>query len=125
MEKGLATVLLIFGILLVMGVSGCPYMSQPLKAQTGAGSQHEISITPAANVRIMNLTFSPQEVRIKAGARVVWKNEDPYQHIVYAPDLLKSPALNKGDEFSFTFTQPGEYDYICAIYGFKGKVIVE
>jgi plastocyanin len=38
---------------------------------------------------------------------------------------FKSPVLQPGASFSFTFTKPGSYSYHCSIHPFMtGKVVV-
>ena len=73
---------------------------------------------PAANTIVMkNFDFSPMSLTIKAGGSVTWKNLDGEPHTVTSADgLFRSPALDENDTYSFTFTRPGVYKYICSIH---------
>jgi plastocyanin len=78
-------------------------------------------------VKIDNFTFTPDSMEIPAGTTVVWTNEDDIPHtIANAERQFKSHALDTGDSFSFTFTQPGTYEYFCSLHPhMKGKIIVK
>jgi plastocyanin len=69
----------------------------------------------AAGVRIVNYGFDPGNLRITAGTTVTWKNSDPVGHTATADaGVWGSPLLERGDEWSYTFTEPGTYTYFCA-----------
>ena len=78
-------------------------------------------------VAIRSFKFVPNEVNIKAGETVVWTNEDSAPHTVESSDgTLKSDELSKSDTYSYTFTKPGKYGYICGIHpSMKGSVTVQ
>lgn len=84
-----------------------------------------------ATVTIKDLSFEPDSVTIKAGETVTWVNEDRRDHQVMsgAPpvmtDLFMSPSLAKGDSWSYTFEEPGEYPYHSMTGSILGTVIVE
>jgi plastocyanin len=84
---------------------------------------------PAADtkVQIDQYAFLPQRVTVKAGTTVTWTNDDDDSHTVASNSkLFKSKALDTGDKFSFTFTTPGTYDYICSVHPYMtGAVVVE
>jgi plastocyanin len=81
----------------------------------------------AAVVRIANLGFDGKVIRIKAGERVRWVNEDQLQHTVTADDGgFDSGLVNPGRTFERVFDRPGEYAYHCTPHPFMtGRVIVE
>ena len=78
-------------------------------------------------VNIDQFTFYPQRITVKAGTTVTWTNEDDDSHTVASSSkLFKSKALDTGDKFSFTFTTPGTYAYICSVHPYMtGTVVVE
>lgn len=84
-----------------------------------------------ATVVIKDLTIEPQKVTIKAGEAVTWKNEDRRSHQIMsgAPPVMTddfmSPVLQKGDSWSYTFDEPGEYAYHSMTGSLLGWVIVE
>jgi len=71
----------------------------------------EISVT------IENFDYSPMELDIKPGTTVVWKNLDGEPHTIASTDgMFRSPALDQNDSYSFTFSRPGVFKYICSIH---------
>ena len=82
---------------------------------------------PALNaVNIANLAFGPASLRVTVGSTVTWTNRDQIAHTVSdTQDGISSPVLNQNQTYSFTFTKPGTYHYICTIHPFMhGTVIV-
>jgi len=86
---------------------------------TSGGSEVKVIMT--------NRSYDPETVTIKVGDTVTWVNEDAPQHDVVADNgEFKSDLFDKGQTFSFTFTQAGTYPYHCSIHpGMTGTVIVE
>jgi len=80
-----------------------------------------------AEVKIDNFSFTPQEIKVKAGTTVTWTNRDDIPHTVTSTDsLFKSKTLDTDDKFTTTFAKPGTYPYFCSIHPkMTGKVIVE
>src|SRR6266496_375147 len=80
-----------------------------------------------AEVKIDNFTFAPPSLTVKAGTTVTWRNEDDIPHTVASSvRVFKSTALDTDDSFSFTFTEPGSYDYFCSLHPhMRGKIVVE
>ena len=67
--------------------------------------------------KIDNFTFVPARLTVKAGTTVTWRNEDDIPHTVTSTtQLFKSKALDTDDSFSFTFTEPGTYQYFCSLH---------
>ena len=70
-----------------------------------------------ATAKIDNFTFEPARLTVKAGTTVTWRNEDDIPHTVTSTArLFKSKALDTDDSFSFTFTEPGTYEYFCSLH---------
>ena len=70
-----------------------------------------------AAAKIDNFTFVPARLTVKAGTTVTWRNEDDIPHTVTsASQRFKSKALDTDDSFSFTFTEPGTYEYFCSLH---------
>ena len=80
-----------------------------------------------AVIGIDNFAFTPQTLRVKAGAPVTFVNHDDIPHLVAASDgKYRSEALDTEERYVITFDKTGEYDYFCALHPhMKGKVIVE
>jgi plastocyanin len=82
----------------------------------------------AANaVTIDNFSFAPSPIEIHAGTRVTWINKDDVPHTVVSVDgKFRSQALDTDETFSFTFHDPGTYEYFCSVHPkMTGKVLVK
>jgi plastocyanin len=82
---------------------------------------------PVATVSMDHNTFIPGEITVAPGTTVTWVNNEAMPHTVVVPSQgFRSKTLVKDAQFSFTFTTPGDYDYLCSIHpSMKGKVIVK
>jgi plastocyanin len=77
-------------------------------------------------VPISSFRFMQMSVTIPAGGSVTWKNLDGEPHTVVSTDgQFRSSALDQGDSFTFRFTKPGTYAYVCSIHPqMRASVIV-
>jgi amicyanin len=80
-----------------------------------------------AAVKIDNFSFSPPSLTVKAGTTVTWRNKDDIPHTVASSGrLFKSQALDTDDSYSFTFNEPGSYQYFCSLHPhMTAKIVVE
>ncbi|TAK47278.1 MAG: amicyanin [Xanthobacteraceae bacterium] len=78
-------------------------------------------------VKIANFTFSPQQLKVKAGTTVTWVNEDDIPHtIASSTNVFKSKVIDSDDRFSFTFTTAGTFEYFCSLHAhMTGSIVVE
>ena len=78
-------------------------------------------------VVIDDFAFSPPNLTVKAGTTITWRNKDDIPHTVASTTrVFKSKALDTGDNFSFTFSEPGTYAYFCSLHPhMTGKIVVE
>jgi plastocyanin len=54
---------------------------------------------------------------VKAGTTVTFENDDDIPHQVVATGgAFRSKALDTGDTYAFTFTEPGEIAYFCSLH---------
>ena len=98
-----------------------------------AGGQKNLSASPVdkagsdVEVSIDNFSFGMATLTIPAGAKVTWTNRDDIPHNVVSTDnVFKSPALDTGEKFSYTFTKPGTYTYFCSIHPkMTAKIVVQ
>jgi plastocyanin len=90
-------------------------------------SAADSSPASALQVQIDNFSFTPQEIKVKAGTTITWTNRDDIPHTVVSTDqVFKSKALDTDDKFTTTLTKAGTYAYFCSIHPkMTGKVIVE
>lgn len=89
--------------------------------QNGAAAGQDPSVS------IDNSIFTPSEITVAPGTSVTWVNNDAMPHtVVDVNKSFRSKTLIKGGRFSFTFTNAGDYDYVCSIHpNMKGKIIVK
>ena len=83
---------------------------------------------PTYRVQIHDFAFSPKEITVPVGARIVWTNRDDEPHtIVSAAGAFKpSQALDTDDSFSAILDKPGTYAYFCGIHPMMvGKITVK
>jgi len=65
--------------------------------------------------------FAPDNLTVVIGVNntVTWSNDDTAQHTVHASSVptgaqpLNSNNMKPGDIYTYTFTVPGTYKYIC------------
>ena len=66
---------------------------------------------------ISDFKFNPATLTVPVGTTVTWTNQDEEPHTVAAKDgSFHSPGMDTHGTYSFTFTTPGSYDYICSIH---------
>lgn len=94
--------------------SGVTNMEMPSRAST----RKESDVKAAPNqVVIENFSFVPASLTVKAGTKVTWINKDDVPHTATDTDKrFNSKTLDTDDQFSFTFQQPGTYNYYCALH---------
>ncbi|MGI8483484.1 MAG: ScyD/ScyE family protein [Thermomicrobiales bacterium] len=87
----------------------------PVAPENGAGTPAPAeNPTSGLSVEIVNFAFTPDTLQVATGAKVTWTNNDTSAHTVTAKDgSFDSGNLNPGESFSFTFTQAGNFDYVC------------
>lgn len=71
--------------------------------------------------------YSVNVLTVKVGTTVTWTNTDSMLHTVTdVSGAFDSGFLEEGDSWSYTFTEPGEYEYFCMPHPWmRAKVIVE
>ena len=100
-------------------------------ATSGGNADSEIpgtnDLSNEQGVLISNFSFQPKEIRIKAGTKVVWTNDDSVQHTVTgAGGIFDSQRLAKGQKYEFIFNDKGTFSYYCIPHpSMTGKIIVE
>ncbi len=83
-----------------------------------------------------SLAFDPSEITISMGESVTWTNMDIVPHTATSGSpgdgdlgsVFRSARLPRGETFTHTFDEPGEFVYFCEVHpGFMrdAEVIVE
>jgi amicyanin len=82
---------------------------------------------PTVDVKIDNFSFTPPDLKVKAGTQITWTNGDDIPHNVVSDNQsFKSKVLDTDEKFTFTADKPGTYSYYCSIHPkMTGKVVVE
>jgi amicyanin len=111
------------------GMSGTPSTTAvPAATSSSSSSSSTGPAAPVAGnaVTIDNFKFDPATLTVPVGSTVTWTNKDEEPHTIAAKDgSFHSPTLDTKGTYSFTFTNPGTYDYICSIHPFMtGTVVV-
>jgi plastocyanin len=89
------------------------------------------SATPTATlpaspaVRIVELAFQPADWTINVGDTVTWTNDGAVTHTTTSSSVWSSGPLAPSQTFSWTFSSPGVYPYLCSIHpSMQGTVTV-
>ncbi len=119
MGRYLRLILIVFALFLILGCS----------KQAGEGKQVVISDSATKGtdtIMINHFIFEPEELTVDMGTTLTWKHNDNVAHNIVSSGLFESEVLSRGGEFTFTFTEKGEYSYYCGIHpSMKGKIIVK
>ncbi|MCD2103695.1 cupredoxin family copper-binding protein [Rhodococcus erythropolis] len=113
----------IAGLVLALGLVGCSSSTDttPSAAETTASG-------PV--VTISGMAYSPASITVSVGDTVTWVFDDNgMAHDVSglgdAKGKLRSP-LKKSGTYTYTFTEPGTYDYTCTPHPeMRGTVVVQ
>ena len=119
---GLAGVVALVAALFAVGAAVSSQEDEPVAAPT------TVAAGAAFDVEIAEFAFGPADAVVPVGTTVTWTNNDGFDHtIVAANDAFpESPSLGDGATYSFTFTEPGTYPYICGIHPqMRGTIVVE
>ena len=78
-------------------------------------------------VAIADFAFAPATLTITAGDTVTWTNEDQIEHTATSTTgAFDSGLLGQGASYSFTFTTPGTYAYLCTPHpSMTGQIVVQ
>ena len=91
------------------------------ESRESGGSKESV---PKNTVIMKDNKFDPFTLGVKVGDTITWINEDPFDHEIKAINSeFDSGIIAKGEEFSFTFTKEGKYEYFCAIHTFMTGTI--
>jgi amicyanin len=104
--------------------SGSTSSGQPA-AGSGSGAQ-----SGTAKVEIVNYSFKPSTLTVKAGTKVTFTMMDASTvHTATGSgnaSFIKSPNLKKGQSYTVTFNEKGTFNYICNIHPYmKGTITVQ
>jgi plastocyanin len=81
---------------------------------------------PTNTVSIVNMSFSPANLTVKAGSTVTWTNNDNMDHTVTSDNgSFDSGHITMGSKYSKVFATTGSFPYHCTIHAtMKGTITV-
>jgi len=111
---------------------------EPLAQPAGLSDPPGVTLLERGHYRVVieayNWEFNPKEIRLPVGAEVniVARSSQDYHGIaIVSTDIVLQLFQNQVAQASFTFTEAGEYPFVCAEYcgaghiNMTGKIIVE
>jgi plastocyanin len=104
-----------------------PSQQPQSQQQQGQQQNDRVSIVLGASSGLTNNAFQPNPAQVSIGATVTWTNDDSQLHTITSgvngqPDgrFDSSPNFNPllapGQTFEHTFTEAGEYPYLCLLH---------
>ncbi|MBB1157437.1 cupredoxin domain-containing protein [Amycolatopsis dendrobii] len=102
-----------------------PMASMPGMTPPPSSSAATASSTANA-VAIKDFAFAPAATTVKKGTTVTWTNQDQDAHTVTSTGSggpLRSPTLQTGQSYQYTFGAPGTFEYLCTIHPFMTATV--
>ena len=83
------------------------------------------AVSPAL-VDIKDSKYLPSTLTVAVGTTVRWTNRDEETHTVtFDPERFGSAGLDLNEDYTHTFTKPGQYPYTCDLHPFmQGTIVV-
>jgi plastocyanin len=91
----------------------------------GAGASAEPVATTEVEM-VKSYRFDPKTIEVEAGSTVTWTNQDNFTHTVEV-EGQEDHKVERGEQVSITFDQPGTYEYVCTLHSqdMTGTVVVK
>jgi plastocyanin len=95
-------------------------------AGPGCGSSKKSSKSTSIDVAVADFSFTPNLTDVKVGQAVTWTNNGQTTHNVKGNGFF-SNALDPGRRYSFRFSRPGRFPYLCTLHPtlMRGTVVVK
>lgn len=68
--------------------------------------------------------FHPPSITVAAGTKITWTNKDPEEHTATSNNGLFDGYLPGYGSYSYTFNQPGIYEYYCDPHPIMTGVVI-
>ena len=77
-------------------------------------------------VDIKDSKYAPPTLTVAVGTTVRWTNRDEETHTVtFDTERCGSAGLDLNEDYTHTFTKPGQYPYTCDLHPFmQGTIVV-
>lgn len=86
----------------------------------GDGEPADESPTQERTVAMRSSRFQPATLTVAVGDAVTWVDRDPYAHDVTSDEgYFRSPLIESGASWSFTFSERGTFDYHCSPHSYR------
>lgn len=109
-------------------MSATTVATAPLAHPSGVSSTVAASRVPATpgpvEVQIVDFAFVPATLTVPMGTTVIWTNTGVEHTTTSRDNVWGSEVLERGDTFTFTFTQPGTYPYLCGLHPDMVAVVI-
>jgi len=97
----------------------------PAAAPASTPATDQTNASKVATVTIKLMKFSPEQIEIKAGETVDWKNADLTPHTATAPTKdFDSGPINANASWRQTFAKPGTFPYVCTFHPEMHGIVV-
>jgi plastocyanin len=109
-----------------LGILAAVFMMTAMYGTSVAAGQGNAPAKTVA-IDIDNFKFGIVSLETAVGTTVTWTNRDDVPHTVTSSTkLFKSPPLDTGDVFSYTFKEAGTFEYYCSMHPrMTGKIVVK
>ena len=75
-------------------------------------------------IQIQKFAFTPKEITVKPGTKVVWINHDETPHAISASDkAYVSKAMDTDDRYEHVFASEGDFSYFCVLHPFMTGIV--
>jgi plastocyanin len=120
----------VFGVLTLVAILA---IAPSAFADSGTNVNISAGAGASPNCSQANNCFNPDVTHVTPGTTVTWQNNDKVSHTVTSGNpsdnqtgtIFDSSLIASGKSFSFTFTNPGTYNYFCQVHPWMtGEVIV-
>jgi plastocyanin len=82
------------------------------------------ALAEQATIEILQFAFAPTEAEVAVGATVTFTNLDLVPHTATGKGF-DTGSLNKGESRVITFSEAGDFPYLCAFHRhMKGRILV-
>jgi Icc protein len=110
-----------------LGTAPADLAAHPAVHRDSAPAVAPTAIGDALAIRIDNFSFTPPELHVRRGGKVIWINSDDVPHLIASADgrFPSSRALDTNDQYTMTFDRADSYPYFCTLHPkMTGRVVV-
>lgn len=113
----------------ILGMLTCMLMIIPMFTVTA----QQNNLTPVIplqnpldqNIAISDFQFTPDNITVTLGTKVIWTNNGPSEHTVTSDtNVFNSGTIAVGHKWNYTFNAVGTFPYHCAIHPMMHGVVI-